>query len=365
MTKFGIITTVLALFAAPAHADIVWTGAVSGDIFDEANWDLSGSTVTVIDPNVSIDDNILIVNAAATVEIPNTGGGQVRFQIGNGYTLTIDASVVSSLQNDGVGGASGASPGPNVLVTNGGSFNPYFISNHTALDISSGCSATFSGGANPINGSAVNLTAGAILAFLDETPTDYINQHLNKTTVDGAPAVVDGNISVVSDGASGCIVSVISPVTSYCTGDQGTCPCGNENDGSNGSAGCANGAGPGGGALSVSGSTSIAAGDLALAIQGALPSQPCLFFQGNNAVNGGNGVTFGDGLRCAGGAVVRLQVRFADGSGDAQTTLDIPAAGGCMVGDTKRYQGWYRDPNFSLCGTSFNLSNGVELDWGP
>jgi hypothetical protein len=31
----------------------------------------------------------------------------------------------------------------------------------------------------------------------------------------------------------------------------------------------------------------------------------------------------------------------------------------------KRYQGWYRDPNASLCGASFNLSNGVELVWNP
>jgi hypothetical protein len=94
-----------------------------------------------------------------------------------------------------------------------------------------------------------------------------------------------------------------------------------------------------------------------------LPNQPCLFFQGNNAINGGDGVTFGDGLRCAGGGVIRLQVRFPDGAGDAATTLSVSVKGGCAAGDLKRYQNWYRDPASSPCGSSFNLSNGVEVTW--
>ena len=41
-------------------AEIVWTGANGSDIFDEANWDLSDSFVEFIDPNVSIDDDVII-----------------------------------------------------------------------------------------------------------------------------------------------------------------------------------------------------------------------------------------------------------------------------------------------------------------
>ena len=126
-----------------------------------------------------------------------------------------------------------------------------------------------------------------------------------------------------------------------------------------------NGADAGGAALSTSGSTSVAGADLALNVLGTVPNQPCLFFQGNNAVGGGLGVQFGDGLRCAGGGVIRLQVGFADSSGAAATTLDIGAAGGCAVGDLKRYQGWYRDPDSSVCGSGFNLTNGVEFVWTP
>jgi len=94
-----------------------------------------------------------------------------------------------------------------------------------------------------------------------------------------------------------------------------------------------------------------------------LPNQPCLFFQGDNAVNSGNGITFGDGLRCAGGGVVRLQVRFPDSNGDAQTTLSVSVKGGCSAGDLRRYQNWFRDPNSSPCGAGFNLTNGYEITW--
>jgi len=152
--------------------------------------------------------------------------------------------------------------------------------------------------------------------------------------------------------------------TSFCFGNQGTCPCGNENDGTGGDAGCANGASSGGGTLSTSGSCSILGADLVLTGSGLVPSQPGLYFQGNNAINGGGGNPFGDGLRCAGGGVIRLQVAFADAGGSSATTIDVGSKGAVIAGDVKRYQLWYRDPNSSPCGGQFNLSNGMEITWG-
>lgn len=364
MTKLKHLFFSIALLAVPAQADVVWTGAVSDDIFDEANWDLSGSTVTVIDPNVSIDDDVVIRDAAAPVVIPDISA-QVRFQLGDGRTLTVDNSTLIAANNDGIGGAPGNSNGPSLHLVNNATLDVFFIVHQLSLDVSVGCAANLGGGATPVNAASVNITAGALLSFSDETVQDYMNEHLNKTTVDWAPAVVHVNIDVAPDGATGCVISAISSVALFCPGEQGACPCGNDNDGSNGVAGCANGTSLGGAALSALGSTSIAAGDLSLSVQGATPSQPCLFFQGNNAINGGSGVAFGDGLRCAGGGVIRLQVRFADAAGFAQTSIDLASAGGCAVGDMKRYQGWYRDPNASLCGAGFNLSNGVEFVWNP
>lgn len=151
--------------------------------------------------------------------------------------------------------------------------------------------------------------------------------------------------------------------TTFCEGVGGACPCGNDNDGSLGAAGCANGSSAGGCAVRGTGSTSVGADDLVLEAEGMVPSQPGLFFQGQNAINGGAGNTFGDGLRCAGGGVIRLQVLFAASDGTAATSIGIATRGGCVAGDVKRYQLWSRDPSGSPCGAQFNLSNGLEINW--
>ena len=153
----------------------------------------------------------------------------------------------------------------------------------------------------------------------------------------------------------------VSPGVAFCTGTSTPCPCGNS---STNGGGCANGTGEGN-VLSASGSASVSAADLELSSANAIPSQPGLYFQGNNAINGGNGNVFGDGLRCAGGAVIRLQVRFSNGTGGSATSIDIGAKGGVSAGDVKRYQHWARDPNTSPCGSQFNLSNGIEITWAP
>ena len=82
--------------------------------------------------------------------------------------------------------------------------------NAVALDIDGTSSATFGGGGNPINLSTVNLTDGAVLAFLNETPGAFATEHLSKVTVDGAPAVDGVNIMIESfNGNLGSRITVI------------------------------------------------------------------------------------------------------------------------------------------------------------
>jgi hypothetical protein len=152
--------------------------------------------------------------------------------------------------------------------------------------------------------------------------------------------------------------------TPYCFGDgSGTaCPCANSGGAGEGCA-TSNGAGA---ILAASGTTSVSAGNLVLEGSQLVANQPGLYFQGNNAVNSGSGNAFGDGLRCAGGGVVRLQVRAASAAGESATTVDVAAGGGAAAGDLRRYQLWFRDPGSgSPCGNGFNLSNGLELTWAP
>ena len=148
----------------------------------------------------------------------------------------------------------------------------------------------------------------------------------------------------------------------YCFGDgSGTgCPCGNT--GGSGE-GCSNSSGSGAD-LSGFGSSSVGADGLGFAASNLLPGQPALLFAGENAVNNGDGIVFGDGLRCAGMNVVRLGVMLPDANGDAIWGPGLGAQGGWVSGDTRRFQGWYRDPG-GPCGSGFNLTNGVEVTFTP
>ena len=164
---------------------------------------------------------------------------------------------------------------------------------------------------------------------------------------------------------------LVRPGVGYCFGDAGVgtpCPCGNDNDGSVPGAGCANGVFTSGANLWGSGVASVSEDSLVLTTTGLEPNNTGLYFQADNRVNGGDGNVFGDGLRCAGGALVRLQIRTASASGASRTTIPLGARGGVSAGDTKRYQCWYRtivNPPCGLGVNDFNLSNGYEVVWAP
>lgn len=151
------------------------------------------------------------------------------------------------------------------------------------------------------------------------------------------------------------------PGTPYCFGDGtgAACPCGNTGGPGEG---CANSTGVGAKLAGVS-TNSVSDGAFALFTSG-LPAGPGLYFQADNKPNSGDGVPFGDGLRCAGGNVIRLEVRLST-QGISRTTVPIATIGEVSAGDTKHYQLWYRDTNNSPCGSDFNLSNGYEVLWMP
>ena len=180
------------------------------------------------------------------------------------------------------------------------------------------------------------------------TPSDGIQELKSVLISNGATGVpnlrmasaisADGTKILAYDGSGWGIADLGTggPSGAYCFGDGAgvACPCGNS--GASG-AGCANSAGLGA-TLSRSGDASVSASTLSLDSTGLVPSQPGLYFQGNNAINSGAGNVFGDGLRCAGGSVIRLQVRVADAAGASATTVDIAIKGGVSVGDVRRYQ---------------------------
>ena len=157
------------------------------------------------------------------------------------------------------------------------------------------------------------------------------------------------------------------PGSGFCFGDPGSgtpCPCNNDNDGSVPGSGCANGAFSSGAQLTGSGVASVSADTLVLSATSMEPSNSGLYFQADNDLS--PGLVWGDGLRCAGGALKRLEVVFADAAGASSTSLVLSTkAGNVSAGDTKYYQCWYRNPAGSPCGAEFNASSGYAVTWIP
>lgn len=148
---------------------------------------------------------------------------------------------------------------------------------------------------------------------------------------------------------------------SYCWGDGSATPCPCTNPGIVGR-GCTNSTTFGGLAL-PHGGLSAMTDDLQFTALNLIPGQPALLFSGRNNVNGGMGFPFGDGLRCAGMNVKRLGTTLPDAGGIAHWGPGLQPMGGWGAGDTRRLQVWYRDPVGGPCGSGFNLSNGIELEF--
>jgi len=159
------------------------------------------------------------------------------------------------------------------------------------------------------------------------------------------------------------ISSCANPGTAFCFGD-GTataCPCGNLGGAGEG---CRNSTGSGG-VLTTGGSDSVIANDITFTSANMASNAPALLFAGTGTPNGGNGVVFGDGLRCTGGTLKRLGVRVGNSNGEANWGPGIASGAGWSAGDTRHFQGWYRDTNGSPCGGGFNLSHGVTITFTP
>jgi len=117
----------------------------------------------------------------------------------------------------------------------------------------------------------------------------------------------------------------------------------------------------------------LSADTLSLTSSGELAQALSILLQGTNSVAP---VAFGDGVRCVGGVLKRLYVSHA-----VNGTVSLPPAGSWSIstrsaqlgdtiqqGSTRYYQVYYRDPDANFCpapqGSTFNISNGLAVQWG-
>lgn len=171
---------------------------------------------------------------------------------------------------------------------------------------------------------------------------------------------VHTNITAVSNFT---LDGVLGPAfTEYCFGDgSGTaCPCGHTGTANNG---CPNGVSRVGGHLAASGRACIADDTLVLTSTLGLPFGPGLFFQGSAPISAG--AAFGNGLVCATGTIRRLEIRVADATGKASTTVQIHVLGAISAGNLGCYQFWYRDDPLFCPNAGFNLTNALQVTWVP
>jgi hypothetical protein len=159
------------------------------------------------------------------------------------------------------------------------------------------------------------------------------------------------------------------PGVPLCFGDGSSvaCPC--SNTGSEGH-GCQNSASTGGAVLFATGTTSP--DTVVLHASEELPSAFSVFFQGNVSQLP---ALYGDGLRCVGGTLKRLYKKSASAGAAAAPAASDPSISARSAqlgvpispGESRYYQVSYRDPNPAFCpspsGSTFNVTNGVEIDW--
>lgn len=150
----------------------------------------------------------------------------------------------------------------------------------------------------------------------------------------------------------------------YCFGDgSGTaCPCGNA--GASGR-GCANTSSAAGALLSTSGVPSRSADTLVLHGSG-MANGAALYFQSTDPQANGAGVVFGDGLRCINQNVIRLGV-VANVAGASQypNPGQAPISNSLTLTYVNHYQTWYRNGAPFCTSAGFNLTNALEVWWGP
>ncbi len=153
-------------------------------------------------------------------------------------------------------------------------------------------------------------------------------------------------------------------IAAFCPGDgTGTaCPCGNSGTAGNG---CANSVNANGANLAATGTPSLAADTLVLQGSG-MPNSSALYFQGTSDLAGGAGTAFGDGLRCAGGSIIRLSTKF-NAAGASQFPVggdpSVSVRGLVAAPGSRTYQVWYRNAAAFCTTSTFNLTNGLRVDW--
>ncbi len=211
----------LSLASATEAAVIAWdAGGDGASLYAEANWEITsgsigGAGVGDNPPNGTINAGSP-VNHDLVATFGGLGGGA-----GAGSPLRLGAqgslsmSGGSLLIRGGIENSNGGNdPGQPSLTLTGGTITLNYFSD-IGITLGGDGSLTLAGGGNPLNHSTnVNFTSNyAVLLMENESPSQFVNEHLHKISVRGQPAVLGENLRITSfNGTSGArITAAIVP----------------------------------------------------------------------------------------------------------------------------------------------------------
>lgn len=238
-----ILGACLALIGTATAATITWTGSGDGvSLFQEANWDAAGNTLTgdYIPKGPGTTPHDLVINIAGSVGGTNGWGGTL--DLGNDGSLTVDGaanyfrmSTTSVLKNGtayfSAGNANfdfrGTWDNMNVEIGNGIDVptGTLALINGTTLDtqwlaynnvtLNDASSVGIRGNGNVFqNGTIDFLDLDSTLVFTGgKNVADVTSEHLSNFTVNGEAAVLGTNINIFTDGGFTTVQAVPEPQT--------------------------------------------------------------------------------------------------------------------------------------------------------
>ncbi|MDA7932097.1 PEP-CTERM sorting domain-containing protein [bacterium] len=220
MTKKHLIHFVAfsAITATSCQAALTWRGT-NNTFFQESNWqENSGGAPAAgtVDPNTNISastapDNLILFDNSLGGTSSNGVGGNVDLGVGNSLQIG-GALILKTTATFGLRGSTAiAGSTANVYLLGAASANFQF-GREIDFILSGASTLTLRGGNDSLpNSSTVDLLDlfGSQVVFTAEDVAAFTSEHLSKFSVNGAPAVIGTNLSVVSNGGSGSIVTAI------------------------------------------------------------------------------------------------------------------------------------------------------------
>ncbi len=403
------------LGAPQDHVGASWAGSAYVFVRTSSGW-VQEARLTADVPryharfgnSVTFDEDTAVIGARGDPHAgPYSGAAYVFVRSGSGWVQQAKLTRIGAGANEGFG-ASVSLSGDTALIGAPGQLAAYVFSRtgttwHQEAELMGsdsgefeafGSSVAVTGGRALIGSyahSGAGPRAGAAYVFEREgtswsetaklvgADTDAEDRFGNSVALAGNTALIGAYFDITlpppppwtaTEQGSAYVFELLDPPgIDFCLGDPGSgtpCPCNNDNDGTLGGAGCANGVFLSGARLVGTGVASVTNDSLVLRSVNQEPDNSGLYFQGTTDLS--PGMVWGDGLRCTGGAIQRLQVRFADAAGTSSTTVPISVAGGVSAGETRYYQLWYRTIVDPPCGggvNDFNSSNAFAITWRP